>query len=82
MMGSWDKLIKPTSKILQYNKALAQRNALFKYFVANQTFDQETLSIYDEQLIQLGTTIYRQAKKLLRNFIPIVKNHYKSISKV
>jgi DNA replication and repair protein RecF len=67
-------------ELLQYKKALAQRNALLKYFVANQTFDQETLSIYDTQLIQLGTRIYEKRKSFLATFIPIVKNHYKSIS--
>ena len=67
--------------LLQYKKTLAQRNALLKYFVANQTFDQETLSIYDTQLIQLGTRIYEKRKSFLATFIPIVKNHYKSISK-
>ncbi|MEL0275179.1 MAG: AAA family ATPase, partial [Flavobacteriaceae bacterium] len=78
VMGQTDKAY--LKDLLQYNKALAQRNALFKYFVANQTFDQETLSIYDEQLIQLGTTIYNKRKSFLETFIPIVKNHYKSIS--
>ncbi|MEL0300948.1 MAG: DNA replication and repair protein RecF, partial [Flavobacteriaceae bacterium] len=78
VMGQTDKAY--LKDLLQYNKALAQRNALLKYFVANQTFDQETLSIYDEQLIQLGTTIYNKRKSFLETFIPIVKNHYKSIS--
>lgn len=79
VMGQTDKAY--LKDLLQYNKALAQRNALLKYFVANQTFDQETLSIYDEQLIQLGTTIHNKRKSFLETFIPIVKNHYKSISK-
>ena len=33
------------------------------------------------QLIQLGTRIYEKRKSFLATFIPIVKNHYKSISK-
>ena len=79
VMGQTDQVY--LKDLLQYNKALAQRNALLKYFVANQTFDQDTLSIYDEQLIQLGTTIYSKRKSFLETFIPIVKNHYNSISK-
>ncbi len=79
VMGQTDKAY--LKDLLQYNKALAQRNALLKYFVANQTFDQDTLSIYDEQLTQLGTNIYKKRKSFLATFIPIVKNHYKSISK-
>jgi DNA replication and repair protein RecF len=79
VMGQTDQTY--LKDLLQYNKALAQRNALLKYFVANQTFDQDTLSIYDEQLVQLGTTIFSKRKRFLETFIPIVKNHYKSISK-
>jgi DNA replication and repair protein RecF len=79
VMGQTDQTY--LKDLLQYNKALAQRNALLKYFIANQTFDQDTLSIYDEQLVQLGTTIYIKRKSFLETFIPIIKNHYKSISK-
>ena len=79
VMGQTDKVY--LKDLLQYNKVLLQRNALLKYFVANQTFDQTTLSIYDEQLIRLGTTIYHKRKSFLATFIPIVKSHYKSISK-
>ncbi len=79
VMGQTDKAY--LKDLLQYNKAIVQRNALLKYFVANQTFDQETLSLYDDQIIALGTTIYEKRKLFLDSFIPIVKKHYKSISK-
>ena len=36
--------------LLDYQKTLGQRNALLKYFHLNHTFDDETLSIYNEQL--------------------------------
>ncbi|MGB1449130.1 MAG: DNA replication/repair protein RecF [Flavobacteriaceae bacterium] len=79
IMGQTDKIYLNT--LLKYNKVLAQRNALLKYFVANQSFDPTTLSIYDEQLLALGTTLYQKRKEFLAIFIPKVKEHYKSISK-
>ena len=78
VMGQTDKSY--LQDLLNYNKAVAQRNALLKYFVANQTFDPTTLEIYNEQLIQLGTNIHHKRAAFLETFIPIVKSHYKSIS--
>lgn len=78
VMGQTDKSY--LQDLLNYNKAVAQRNALLKYFVANQTFDPTTLEIYNEQLIQLGTNIHQKRTAFLETFIPIVKSHYKSIS--
>ena len=78
VMGQTDKSY--LQDLLNYNKVVAQRNALLKYFVANQTFDPTTLEIYNEQLIQLGTQIHQKRVAFLKTFIPIVKSHYKSIS--
>ena len=66
--------------LLNYNKAVAQRNALLKYFSANQTFDAEMLDLYNQQLVSLGTAIYNKRQVFLKEFIPIVKAHYTSIS--
>lgn len=41
--------------LLTYNKILAQRNALLKYFSLNQAFDPTTLEIYDQQLVEKAT---------------------------
>lgn len=66
--------------LINYNKVLAQRNALLKYFALNHTFNQETLSIYNDQLDQYGGHIHLERKKFLENFIPIFKERYKDIS--
>lgn len=68
------------SDLLRYNKIVAQRNALLKYFAANQTFELDTLAIYNEQMIALGVHIYRRRKVFLETFLPIFKQHYHSIS--
>ena len=66
--------------LIEYNKVLAQRNSLLKYFVANTTFSQDTLSIYNDQLHGKGTIIYNKRKQFLEAFIPIFKEQYAIIS--
>ncbi len=66
--------------LINYNKVLAQRNALLKYFFVNQTFDSSTLSVYNEQLHAFGTEIFNKRKLFLDRFIPIFKEQYKAIS--
>lgn len=78
VMGQTDKVY--LHDLLNYNKVVAQRNALFKYFFANQLFEPDTLEIYNSQLISLGTKIHNKRKAFLEQFIPIFKSHYQSIS--
>jgi len=66
--------------VIKYNKVLAQRNSLLKYFALNRTYDAINLKVYDEQLTRYGTVIYNQRKTFLEAFIPIFKNRYKAIS--
>lgn len=66
--------------LIDYNKVLAQRNSLLKYFALNHTFDNETLSIYNEQLNGLGQSIHDERKKFLDIFIPIFKERHQTIS--
>ncbi|CAM3604313.1 DNA replication and repair protein RecF [Flavobacterium saliperosum S13] len=67
-------------QLIQYQKIIAQRNALLKYFAANQTFENDTLSIYNEQLDVLGSSIFEKRKQFLENFIPIFNQHHQSIT--
>ena len=66
--------------ILRYNKVLAQRNSLLKYFAANRTFDALNLKVYDEQLKTYGTVIFEKRTAFLDAFIPIFRSRYQSIS--
>lgn len=68
------------NQLLQYQKLIAQRNALLKYFALNQTFDQDTLTVYNEQLTPLGNTIFEKRKQFLENFISIFTKYYDLIS--
>ena len=66
--------------LIQYQKTLAQRNALLKYFALNQTFDADNLSIYNEQLSNSGQLIFEKRKQFLADFIPIFEKHHTNIS--
>ncbi len=66
--------------LIKYQKTLAQRNALLKYFALNSTFSQDTLSVYNEQLAGLGTQIYEKRKNFITEFIPIFLTRYKVLS--
>jgi DNA replication and repair protein RecF len=66
--------------IIKYNKVLAQRNSLLKYFAANRTFDGLNLKVYDEQLESYGSVIFKNRTEFLEVFIPIFKERYAAIS--
>ena len=68
------------NNLIQYNKALSQRNALLKYFAANFTYDPTTLGIYNEQLIDLAMRIYAKRKEFMTKFNPIFQSYYQAIS--
>lgn len=67
-------------QLIQYQKIVAQRNALLKYFALNHTFDKDTLTIYNEQLNGLGQEIFEKRKQFLADFLPIFDKHHKAIT--
>lgn len=66
--------------LISYNKVLQQRNALLKYFALNNTFNAQTLEVYNAQLDTYGTHIFEVRKAFLEIFIPIFKSRYTAIS--
>ena len=66
--------------LLKYNKVLAQRNSLLKYFALNRTFDKVNLIVYNEQLKLYGEEIFKKRNHFLKAFIPIFNERYKVIS--
>lgn len=66
--------------LITYNKVLAQRNALLKYFVANNTSNKDTLDIYNTQMDQLGTIIHTKREAFIKTFTPIFNKRHKSIT--
>jgi DNA replication and repair protein RecF len=66
--------------LIKYQKVLNQRNALLKYFALNHVFENDTLSIYNEQLHELGQSIFEKRKDFLAEFIPIFNVHHHAIT--
>ena len=66
--------------LIQYQKVIAQRNALLKYFAINRVYDGETLEIYNEQLNSLGMPIFEKRTSFLHDFVPIFNKYHQSIT--
>ena len=66
--------------LMDYNKLLAQRNSLLKYFAANNTFNNDTLEVYDQQMDSIGHRIYEKRKEFMDTFEPIFQKRYQAIS--
>jgi DNA replication and repair protein RecF len=66
--------------LLKYNKVLSQRNSLLKYFAVNNTFNQDTLDIYNEQMHEYGSIIFEKRTLFLDSFLPIFLKRQQSIS--
>ena len=67
-------------QLIQYQKIISQRNALLKYFALNHIFENDTLSIYNEQLNALGQSIFEKRKNFLADFIPIFNQYHQDIT--
>lgn len=67
-------------KLIQYNKILAQRNALLKQFAENGNFNYSVLEIWDAQIGHLGNYIYNERKEFLEKFIPVFHQYFDIIS--
>lgn len=68
------------NKLLQYTKTVSQRNSLLKYFAANNTFERDTLEIYNAQMNSLGTDLFQKRQEFLEEFIPIFNKRYSDIT--
>ena len=66
--------------LIEYHKILSQRNALLKFFALNNTFESDTLAVYNDQLSQRSTTLYEKRKAFMETFIPVFNTRYQDIS--
>ncbi|MBQ0908288.1 DNA replication/repair protein RecF [Flavobacterium sp. F-328] len=67
-------------QLIHYQKVISQRNALLKYFALNHVFDADTLSIYNEQLEQYGSSIFEKRTAFIEQFVPIFNKHHRAIT--
>ena len=80
-----DSIISQSNKnylttLIKYNKTLQQRNSLLKYFAFNNTFNADTLAVYNEQLSEFGQLIFETRTKFVATFIPIFLDKYRALS--
>ncbi len=66
--------------VINYNKALVQRNTLLKHFAEKHFFDKLSIEIWDKQMIMLGNKIYAKRKDFLKKFSPVFQKYYKFIA--
>ena len=66
--------------LLQYDKALTQRNRLLKQFYDDRYWDAPAIEIWDEQLVRFGTPLFETRQRFLEKFIPIFNDYYSWIS--
>ncbi len=64
-------------KLLQYNNALKQRNALLK---VENVQDDSLYEIWEEQMAELGEYIYTERAKFINEFTPVFQQFYAEIS--
>ncbi len=66
--------------LLQYNKALDQRNHLLKTFYENRYFDKESIALWDEQLARFGSLIYLRRQQFVEQFRPLFTQYFTLIA--
>lgn len=64
--------------LVNYNKALAQRNALLKQ--EEPAPDVEVLSLWEEEMARYGSIIYEARQRYVEEFLPIFQRIYSHIS--
>jgi DNA replication and repair protein RecF len=66
--------------LINYNKALSQRNTLLKAFADKNYFDRSLLEIYDRQLIEIGNQIFPVRKTFLDAYVPFFNQYFGLVS--
>ncbi len=67
-------------RLIDYNKALQQRNSLLKLFAEKRYFDEVSLEIWDEQLILNGTYINEQRRAFFDSFREVFTRNHSQLS--
>ncbi|MEN8156734.1 MAG: DNA replication and repair protein RecF [Bacteroidota bacterium] len=66
--------------LIQYNRALTQRNRLLKDFAASRSFNREMLEVWDQQLIRYGEPIFEERKRFVNELLPVFGAFYEHVS--
>jgi DNA replication and repair protein RecF len=63
--------------LIHYNRVLSQRNSLLKN---PNSPDPHLISTYDDQLLELGNSIFRKRSRVLHDFLPLFQKQYEQLS--
>ena len=66
--------------LMSYNKVLSHRNALLKDFSRKNSYDKDTIDVWDVQLDQYGSYVYTARKNFIHDLLPILTQFYDFIS--
>ena len=66
--------------LVNYHRVLTQRNALLKYFYKNRVFNEDNLTVYNEQLVSYALPIFEKRKTFIKEIAPVFLKHYQAIS--
>ena len=66
--------------LIRYNRALLQRNNLLKQFAGRNTFQSETIEIWDDQLVKYGQQIHAERMIFIDKLQPVFQQYYQLIS--
>lgn len=67
-------------QLISYHRIITQRNVLLKKMIENRQWNDETLAVYDDQLVQYATPITESRRKFINEFIPVFQTIYDFIS--
>ncbi|MFP4664253.1 MAG: DNA replication/repair protein RecF [Bacteroidales bacterium] len=67
-------------QLIQYKRALEQRNALLKKLSPDNPYDEDALLIWDERLVSSGAYVHQKRKEAVDALIPIFNRYYNLIS--
>ncbi len=68
------------NQLIQYQKAVSQRNNLLKTFAATGSFKADMLELWDEQMIHHGEPVYQRRVEFIRELTPVFRFFYQAIS--
>lgn len=65
--------------LIQYNRLIAQRNALLKMMGEQRYFDPDQVALYDAQLIPHGQAIYSAREQFVTSYLPAFSRYFERI---
>jgi len=66
--------------LIRYNQVLSQRNALLKQSSAKGIIDWHSFAVWDDQLINYGSRIFKKREEFIAGFEPLFSKLYNFIS--